>query len=67
MQTTFNEYLPWSHRLETGPAKCAERLNNNNNNNNNYYYYHYYYYYYSTAPRIPPDLSQVDATMEDVR
>ena len=21
----------------------------------------------STAPRIPPDLSQVDATMEDVR
>ena len=33
MQTTFNEHLPWSHRLETGPAECAERLNNNSNNN----------------------------------
>ena len=32
MQTTFNEHLPWSHRLETGPAECAERLNNNNHN-----------------------------------
>ena len=34
MQTKFNEHLPWSHRLETGPAECAERLNNNNDNNN---------------------------------
>ena len=46
MQTTFNEHLPWSHRLETGPAECAERLNiltlkvlsiqNKTNHNDNY-------------------------------
>ena len=40
MQTKSNEHLPWSHRLETGPAECAERLNNRidkhmNNNKNN--------------------------------
>ena len=34
MQTKFNEHLPWWHRLETGPAECAERLNNNHKNNN---------------------------------
>ena len=34
MQTTFNEHLPWPHRLETGPAECAERLNNNDRINN---------------------------------
>ena len=35
MQTTFNEHLPWSHRLETGPAECAERLNTNGNGDGN--------------------------------
>ena len=35
MQTTFHEHVPWSHRLETGPAECAERLNNINKNTNN--------------------------------
>ena len=34
MQAEFNEHLPWSHRLETGPAECAERLNNDYHNNN---------------------------------
>ena len=36
MQTNFNEHLPWSHRLETGPAECAERLNGQGRGYDNY-------------------------------
>ena len=35
MQIQFNEHLPWSQRLETGPAECAERLNNDKMIDNN--------------------------------